>query len=232
MAPNVALDSTALEDGKFSIARSSFPKCDRTYTETIVVGGEVFETVVCESDGGGSGGGDDSGGGSGDDDLYSGGDFGGGGAGGSWPSDSDDSGGGGGGSGGDSGSGTGGENPCSQCVPVAPPEDIGTAVLGSDEEVQNASNKIADHAYQKHVVDRGEYPNINSKEEFRSMIEGIIRNPDAVDFDLANTHPGYAFWSDDHGVRGTIVIYRPSSSIGGTAFSPRNGRDYFDNDWK
>jgi len=43
---------------------------------------------------------------------------------------------------------------------------------------------------------------------------------------------GIAFWSDRYGVRGTFVVWRPGVD-GGTAFSPDDGRDYFDDgDWK
>jgi hypothetical protein len=236
VAPHVALDSTALEAGNFKVTQSSFPKCDRTYTEIIVVEGQVFETVVCESDSGGSGGGSTGGGSSGGGGGFlGGGDFGGGGAGGNWPSDGYNGGGAGGGSGTgeDGGSGTGGDVPCSLCVPTYPTEDIGTALLGSNEEVERVSDILVnDHAYEKHGQDPDEYPNRPTRSEFRAMTEDIIRNPDEVRIDTAPNNYGIAFWSHDDGSRGTIVIWRPGSD-GGTVFSPGDGYDYFDSDrWK
>jgi len=84
------------------------------------------------------------------------------------------------------------------------------------------------------VVEEQEYPDIQSKEEFETMIEDVIRNPDDLDFDMAPYNFGIAFWSDRYGVvgPGTIVIWRPGVDAG-TAFSPDDGRDFFDNGiWK
>jgi len=64
------------------------------------------------------------------------------------------------------------------------------------------------------------------------MIEDVIRNPDDIDFDMAPYNFGIAFWSDQYGVRGTFVVWRPGVD-GGTAFSPVDGRDFFDEGtWK
>jgi len=251
VAPHVPLDSSALDKGTFAPANRAsaqkqgvYRKCDQNYSEFIVVDGEVYITVVCEADapdGGGSGDGDgngsggDTGGGFGDGGFgdggsgggFGGGDFGGGGAGGGWPA------GGGGGSPGD-GQPVTGEEPCLECVPIAPPiiEDPGTAFLGSDAEVQRVTNIVGEHAYQEHVVEEQEFPGVESKEEFKDVIEDVIRNPDAIDLDTAPYNFGIAFWSDAYGERGTIVIWRPGVD-GGTAFSPDDGRDFFDEGtWK
>jgi len=94
------------------------------------------------------------------------------------------------------------------------------------------SNIVGEHAYQKHVIEEQEYPGIDSKEEFKTMIEDVIHNPDDIDFDMTPYNFGIAFWSDAYGERGTIVIWRPGVD-GGTAFSPDQGRAFFDNGiWK
>jgi len=230
VALNVPVDSTELASGKFTLVQGSFPKCDRTYTEIIIVDGRVFESVVCESDGGGGGG---SGGGSGGDDFYGGGDFGGSGSGGTWwPDHGDGGGGGGGGNGGggfDNGIGSGRDEnlPCSLCVPAYPAEDIGEVLLGSSEEVERATDILVEHAWENHGQNPDEYPDGPTRAEFREMTEDIIRNPDDYAVDTAPGNYGFAFWSNDYGSRGTIVIWRPGAD-GGTVFSPDDGRDYFD----
>jgi filamentous hemagglutinin len=77
------------------------------------------------------------------------------------------------------------------------------------------------HAFDKHVVERAEFPGIETRSQFSAQIERIIRNPSDVKV-LSNGRTAY--WEDSSG---TVVIRDPNSLEGGTAFKPTTGKAYF-----
>jgi filamentous hemagglutinin len=78
------------------------------------------------------------------------------------------------------------------------------------------------HAFDKHVIQRGEYPEISTREEFADLIDEVMSNPtDSKSHEDGRT----AYWHDD---LGTVVVTNPHDPDGGTAFRPREGRQYFD----
>jgi len=89
-----------------------------------------------------------------------------------------------------------------------------------------AASSIADHiggghAYQKHVVDRNEYPGM-SQAQFKALIRDTIENPS--DFKKFSGNK-LAYWND---AEQTVVIVDPNNPDGGTAFRPAAGKQYFD----
>ncbi len=84
---------------------------------------------------------------------------------------------------------------------------------------QLAGDEIAGgHAYEKHVIEQGEYPEITGPEEFARLIEDVIVNGQPKTLGGGRS----AYWYD-----GTIVIRNPRAGDGGTAFRPVDGYDYF-----
>lgn len=79
------------------------------------------------------------------------------------------------------------------------------------------------HAFDKHIIQRGEFPEITTRQQFSDHIESIINNPSAVR-SLSNGR--VAYWDD---ASGTVVIRNPIGIDGGTAFKPTQGKTYFDN---
>jgi filamentous hemagglutinin len=100
--------------------------------------------------------------------------------------------------------------------PSAPAGALETA------ERRSVSSQIATgHAFDKHVVTRGEFPGIKTKEDFARHIDHVIQN--RTDYrDLVRGRSVY--W---HKPSGTVVIRDPGSSDGGTAFKPKRGERYF-----
>lgn len=83
------------------------------------------------------------------------------------------------------------------------------------------AKKIANgHAYEKHVIEKGEFPEINSPEEFEHLVKGVMKSPESKP--LSNGR--HAYWKDD-----TVVITDPNHIDGGTAFRPTAGKAYYDN---
>ena len=74
------------------------------------------------------------------------------------------------------------------------------------------------HAFDKHVIERGEFPGVTTRRQFASMIEDTVVNGESRVLSGGRT----AYWSD-----GTVVIRNPGEKDGGTAFRPTNGYDYF-----
>lgn len=74
------------------------------------------------------------------------------------------------------------------------------------------------HAYQKHVIDKAEFPGITTRSQFASHIEDVVANGQMRSLSGGRT----AYWRD-----GTIVIRNPKALDGGTAFRPTGGYDYF-----
>jgi RHS repeat-associated protein len=76
------------------------------------------------------------------------------------------------------------------------------------------------HAWAKH---KGEFPEFSTEGEFAQHIDQIMSKPSASK-DLAGGRK--AFWDDN---TKTVVIRDPNSPDLGTAFRPKNGKEYFDN---
>lgn len=87
-----------------------------------------------------------------------------------------------------------------------------------------AAKKIAKgHAFEKHVLQRGEFSGfIRTRKEFSNHIENVMNNPTAIK-ELARDRTAY--W---HESSRTVVIHNPRAIDGGTAFQPPRGRAYFD----
>lgn len=78
------------------------------------------------------------------------------------------------------------------------------------------------HAFEKHVLQEGQFPGILTREQFAHTIQRIMDHPSASK-PLARGR--MAYWDD---VTGTVVIRDPRTGDGGTAFKPSTGRSYFE----
>jgi hypothetical protein len=74
------------------------------------------------------------------------------------------------------------------------------------------------HAFDKHVIEQGEFPGVTTRRQFADTIEDVVISGESRVLSGGRT----AYWSD-----GTLVIRNPSAEDGGTAFRPTNGYDYF-----
>jgi hypothetical protein len=85
------------------------------------------------------------------------------------------------------------------------------------------ADRIADqisagHAFDKHVVERSEFPGVTTREQFANLIEDAVINGESRVLSRGRT----AYWSE-----GTVVIRNPRAADGGTSFRPPEGYDYF-----
>ncbi len=80
------------------------------------------------------------------------------------------------------------------------------------------------HAFEKHVIQGGEFEGITTVEEFTAHIDEVVNNPTATK-SLRDGRTGY--WYEPSG---TVVVHDPNSVDGGSAFRPDTGVDYFNND--
>jgi hypothetical protein len=76
----------------------------------------------------------------------------------------------------------------------------------------------AGHAFDKHVIERGEFPGVTTREQFASVIRDAVIGGESRTLSAGRT----AYWSD-----GTVVIRDPGTTDGGTIFRPTDGYDYF-----
>lgn len=84
---------------------------------------------------------------------------------------------------------------------------------------QLAGDEIAGgHAFNKHVVELGEFPGVSTRSQFARIIENTVSNGQMRSLSGGRS----AFWQD-----GVVVIRNPRAPDGGTAFRPNNGYDYF-----
>ena len=74
------------------------------------------------------------------------------------------------------------------------------------------------HAFDKHVIDLGEFPAVTTRSQFAGVIEDVVTNGEMRT--LSGGRTGY--WQN-----GTVVIRNPRAVDGGTAFRPKTGYDYF-----
>ena len=87
------------------------------------------------------------------------------------------------------------------------------------------SGKIANgHAYDKHVLDRGEFPEVHTEQDFQNLIDDVIENPSHS----GNLNNGRSYAYDEN--TNTLVIMDPNHPDGGTAFRPQTGLDYIKED--
>lgn len=77
----------------------------------------------------------------------------------------------------------------------------------------------AGHAFAKHGGEFG----CSTREQFAAHIDRVIASPSSVSRNLLRGREAYF---DDGS--GTVVICDPTTSDGGTAFKPNNGRRYYD----
>jgi hypothetical protein len=82
-----------------------------------------------------------------------------------------------------------------------------------------AAEKIsAGHAFDKHVLARGEFPGITSRAQFAAHIERVVREGEV----RVLLRGRVAYWHD-----GTIVVRNPGAVDGGSAYRPKGGYEYF-----
>lgn len=87
---------------------------------------------------------------------------------------------------------------------------------------QLIAEEITEHAFEKHVISRKEFPGY-SRETFHNHIEKILNNP--IEFSIKPS--GHAFYWDEKSQ--TLIIRNPKQSgAGGTAFRPENGKTHYD----
>jgi hypothetical protein len=77
------------------------------------------------------------------------------------------------------------------------------------------------HAYEKHVVEEKQFPEVKSPREFVELIAKVMANP-THHRELENDREAY-FDNKSN----TIVIYNPHAKDKGTCFRPRAGLKYF-----
>jgi filamentous hemagglutinin len=108
---------------------------------------------------------------------------------------------------------------------------MGMALVGGPESAVNAtrlSNQLTaeeiagGHAFDKHVIELGEFPGVTTRSEFAAHIEQRLSNAEVKN--LSNGR--VAYWDN---ATQTVVIRNPHAVDGGTAFKPKQGRSYFDN---
>jgi hypothetical protein len=95
----------------------------------------------------------------------------------------------------------------------------GNAANGARLGAQLTGKEIAGgHAFQKHVIEKGEFPGITTQKQFASLIEDVVSNGEMRTLSGGRT----AYWQN-----GTVVIRNPGAVDGGTAFRPKDGYSYF-----
>ena len=78
------------------------------------------------------------------------------------------------------------------------------------------------HAFEKHILNQGEFSGCSTRTQFAHHIENVLNNPSKIKV-LNNGR--IAYW---HQKTGTVVIRNPSAIDGGTAFQPVDGIIYFE----
>lgn len=76
------------------------------------------------------------------------------------------------------------------------------------------------HAFEKHVLDQGQFPGILTPEQFATAMQRIMDNPSASKR-LARGRQ--ASWDE---ATGTVVMVDPHTIDGGTAFKSASGKNY------
>jgi len=87
--------------------------------------------------------------------------------------------------------------------------------------VRQSSNQIAHgHAFGKHVVQKGEFPEVSTPDDLARVVERV--RTEGTPRQLSNNRRAFYDERDN-----TLVIRNPSSNDGGTVFRPDDGLDYF-----
>ncbi|MCR9145161.1 MAG: TIGR04388 family protein [bacterium] len=88
---------------------------------------------------------------------------------------------------------------------------------------QLAAQEIAGgHAFEKHVLNRGEFPGIRTRAQFAKEAERIMNSPTTKVRILKRGRKAY--WNPE---TGTIILSNPKARDGGTMFKPDIGEQYF-----
>ncbi len=108
-------------------------------------------------------------------------------------------------------------------TPITPVQTNSTTLMVQRyKPPTNTADDIANgHAYNKHVIDQQEFPEIRNNSDFATLIEDIINNPEEH---KALSNGRHAFWKNN-----TVVIYNPNAADKGTCFKPTGGKRYYDN---
>ena len=107
-------------------------------------------------------------------------------------------------------------------------EALEKAIKRVDEAVKRSEAKVSaekiarGHGFENHIVRQSKrYPDIKNQEEYRQLIEKIIRE----EKETKNLEKGRtAYWDEESGF---FVVENPNDPDGGTAFRPSSGKAYF-----
>lgn len=92
-----------------------------------------------------------------------------------------------------------------------------------EEQARLIARRIArGHAYDKHVVNGDDFPEVKSRQEYEDLIWSVLTDPNSHDKMLEGGRQ--AFWNEP---RRSLVILDWFSEDGGTAIRPRRGRAYY-----
>jgi RHS repeat-associated protein len=83
-----------------------------------------------------------------------------------------------------------------------------------------ARDVAAGHAFEKHVVQRGEFPMVTDRDTFATGVERVITSPETIVRDLQGNRTGFY-----HSPSNTLVITKPGAE--GTMFRPEQEMKYF-----
>lgn len=95
-------------------------------------------------------------------------------------------------------------------------------MTGSPPLSPQATRIATGHAFTKHVMEKGEFPEVTTQLEFAELIDRVLGNPGDTK-SLAGGRTAY--WEESAGV---TVITDPAHPDGGTCFRPRSGGIYYD----
>lgn len=108
--------------------------------------------------------------------------------------------------------------------PLAAESGASSAANAARLRSQLTAEEIAGgHAFDKHVIQQGQFPGVTTRPQFATQVENVINNASEVR-PLSNGRTAY--WDSSSG---TVVIRNPGAADGGTAFKPTQGKTYFDN---
>jgi WXG100 family type VII secretion target len=94
-----------------------------------------------------------------------------------------------------------------------------SAANGPRLQAQLSGEEIAGgHAFDKHVIQRGEFPGVTTRAQFAQKIQSVILNGEPRELSRGRM----AYWDN-----GVFVVRDPNHVDGGTAFVPRTGYSYF-----
>ena len=91
-----------------------------------------------------------------------------------------------------------------------------------------AQEMAGGHAFEKHVLGKGEFPGwIRTRNQLSQHVEAILNDPTTKMRELIKHRTAY--W---HQRSSTVIVRNPSASDGGTVFQPRRGYYYFRDELK